>query len=287
MPMKLQQILERARNPIRFARGLWWELAAARRHASDARSLVRLWIDILLFRVLFVLPRLGVRARPRTVRLDGASITYRLNRGDIQGIREVWYLEAYRIPFGPKPRTVLDLGANIGLTCVWLGRTYGCEQVVGVEPDPENVALARRNLAQNGIRGEIIEAAVGPRNEMAAFSKSNHSNLGSLVVLGGATVDVAVRDPQSLLAEAGLETVDLCKLDIEGGEGPLLLEGDGTWLSAVRSVIAELHETVIDANAVIAALEAGGLRYYPAGADGGKLEFFRADDAADGSRSPA
>lgn len=283
MPVKLQQILERARNPVQFVRGLTWELAKARRHASDTRSLVRLWIDILLFRVLFLLPRLGVRCRLRTVRLDGASITYRLNRGDIQSIREVWYLQAYRVPFGPNPKTVLDLGANIGLTSVWLARMYDCAHVVGVEPDPENAALARRNLAQNGVRGEIIEAAVGPCNGKAPFATSSHSNLGSLVGLGGATLDVAVRDPQSLLDEAGLGAVDLCKLDIEGGEGPLLLEGDGAWLTGVRSVIAELHETVIDANAVIAAIEAGGLRYYPAGADGRKLDFFSVDDA--GARS--
>jgi len=264
-----------------------WELAAARRHASDTRSFVRLSTDILLFRVLFVFPRLAIRARPRTVRLDGASITYRLNRGDIQGIREVWYLEAYRIPFGPSPRTVLDLGANIGLTCVWLAQTYGCDRLLGVEPDPENVVLARRNLAQNGIHGEIVEAAVGPRNGTAPFARSDHSNLGSLIATRGATVDVAVRDPRSLLAEAGMQSVDLCKMDIEGGEGPLLLEGDGAWLSDVRSIIAELHETVIDAGAVVATLEAGGLRYYPAGADGRKLEFFSADDAPGSSRRAA
>lgn len=287
MPVKLRQTLERARNPVLFVRGVAWELAKARQHASDTRSLVRLCIDILLFRVLFLLPRIAVRGRLRTVRLDGASITYRLNRGDIQGIREVWYLQAYRVPFGPEPRTVLDLGANIGLTSVWLARTYGCDRVVGVEPDPENVALARRNLAQNGVRGEIIEAAVGPSNGTAPFARSSHSNLGSLVLLQGPTVDVAVRDPQSLLAEAGLGTVDLCKLDIEGGEGPLLLEGDGAWLSAVRSLIAELHETVIDATAVIAAIEARGLRYYPAGADGRQLEFFSADDVQADSRLPA
>ncbi len=244
---------------------------------------MRLWTDILLFRVLLVVPGLGARARPRTVRLDGATITYRLNRGDIQGIREVWYERAYRIPFGPAPRTVLDLGANIGLTSVWLSRTYGCDLIVGVEPDHENVVLARRNFADNGVRGEIIEAAIAPCNGTAPFGASSQFNLGSLVMFEGKTVEVDTRDPQSILADAGIEGVDLCKLDIEGGEGPLLLEGDTGWLRMVRSVIAELHDTVIDAHAVVAALEAGGLRHFPAGVDGRKLEFFTALGGPDSS----
>jgi len=281
--MKLLHVMDRVRKPRRFVRGLAWEFRSARRHASDRRSLVRLSSDIVLFRVLFFIPALGRRGRSRRVRLDGASITYRLNRGDIQGIREVWYEQAYRIPFGPIPRTVLDLGANIGLTTVWLARRYGCELIVGVEPDPANVVLARRNVADNGVPGVIIEAAVAPRNGVAPFGTSTHSNLGSLITFEGTTLEVITRDPQSILREAGLESVDLCKLDIEGGEGPLFLEGDDAWLGAVRSVIGELHASVIDAQAVTAALEARGLRHYPAGIDGRKLEFFIATEDASGS----
>lgn len=228
-----------------------------------------------MFRVLFVWPGLAAKPRLRTVQLDGASITYRLNRGDIQGIREVWFEEAYRVPFGPVPRAVLDLGANIGLTSVWLARRYGCERVVGVEPDPSNVKLARRNLQDNGVDGVIIEAAIGPVDGTADFALARSSNVGALATLAAHdTLEVDLITPQTALRIAGLTFVDLCKLDIEGGEGPLLLTGDGSWLRSVRSILAELHDETVDVPKVIAAIEAGGLRHFPAGFAGRKTEFF-------------
>ncbi|MGH2898718.1 MAG: FkbM family methyltransferase [Solirubrobacteraceae bacterium] len=266
----------RQRRPQGFAAGVWRELAAAARHCSDRRSLARLCSDIVLFRVLFVLPSLATTSRTRTIRLDGASITYRLNRGDIQGIREVWFEEAYRVPFGPGPRTVLDLGANIGLTSLWLAHRYRCECVLAVEPDPSNVMIARRNLADNNVSGVIVEAAAGPSDGIAAFARSRASNLGALVPRpeAEATVDVRVLTPGSILSNAGLDSVDLCKLDIEGAEGALLLTGDTAWLDGVGSMLAELHADRIDVAAVIAAIETRGLRRHPAGVDGRKTEFF-------------
>ncbi len=266
-----------------LAMGILKELRGACRHASDVPSFIRLGSDILLFRVLRIIPRLANKPRLRSVRLDGATISYRLNRGDIQSIREVWFEEAYRVPMGPVPKTVLDLGANIGLTSVWLARTYGCQLVIGVEPDPANVALARRNLAANHVPGTIINAAAGPADGIGSFACSTRSNIGNLITGSSDSqtsqrlIDVAVLAPETILRTGGLGTVDLCKLDIEGAEGPLLLDSEPSWLSSVNSILAEIHETVVDARAVTAVIEGFGLRHYRAGIAGRKTEFFARD----------
>jgi len=57
--------------------------------------------------------------------------------------------------------------------------------------------------------------------------------------------------------------VDVVKMDIEGGEGPLLKE-NLAWLGRVRSLIAEFHPEVIDYPAVIRSIESQGFRYIPA-----------------------
>lgn len=255
--------------------GIRWELRSARVHSSDIYSFWRLAADVLLFRVLRVLPVLAHVGRVRQVRLDGAVISYRLNRGDLQSIREVWFEETYRVPFGELPSSVLDLGANIGLASIWLARQYDCE-VIAVEPEPANADLARRNYALNGVRGAVVEAAIGPRDETLPFAIDRASNLGSLraAAEGRAVVDVVVRTPQSVMQEFGLDSIDLCKLDIEGGEQALLLEGDATWLRSVRGVLAELHHGLIDGPKVVAAVEAQGLRFHPAGVDGLKTDYF-------------
>src|SRR6185503_9090303 len=101
------------------------------RITADAPSRLRLIADVWESRILAIRPRTRLADRQRRVRLcDGTRLTYRLNRGDLQGIREVWCEEAYRLPFDRLPRTFVDLGANIGLTTVWMCRNYGCDRVV-------------------------------------------------------------------------------------------------------------------------------------------------------------
>jgi len=57
--------------------------------------------------------------------------------------------------------------------------------------------------------------------------------------------------------------VDLVKMDIEGGEGPLLQENLG-WLPCVKSLIVEFHPQIIDYTAAIRSIESQGFQYIPA-----------------------
>jgi FkbM family methyltransferase len=64
---------------------------------------------------------------------------------------------------------MIDAGANIGFSSVYLACRWGATRIVAVEPDPENAELLRRNLAQNGVEAEVIEAAVGAEDGEASF----------------------------------------------------------------------------------------------------------------------
>lgn len=56
-----------------------------------------------------------------------------------------------------KPRwRVCDLGCGAGALPLLLMAREGTLSVTGVEIDPEDAALARRNLAENGLAGEIL-----------------------------------------------------------------------------------------------------------------------------------
>src|SRR5712671_6873777 len=94
------------------------------RLCADPPSVLRLALDFALSRVFVFLPK-NTRNRVRSVRLHGGvQLCYRLNKGDLHSIREVWFEEAYRLPFEDPSGTLLDLGANIGLTSVWLAKKY-------------------------------------------------------------------------------------------------------------------------------------------------------------------
>ena len=124
-------------------------------------------MDYVLSRLIGLIPRVR-REHVREVRLRGdIKIRYRLNKGDLHSIREIWFQEAYRLPFENSSGVLLDLGANIGMASLWLVKTYSFSRVIAVEPDPNNAALVRQNLETNGIAGETLEAAIGPTDAMA------------------------------------------------------------------------------------------------------------------------
>jgi FkbM family methyltransferase len=269
---KLMKVANRARN---VAAAVARELRGGFALTADGASFARFASDVVLSRVARVVP-LPSRNRERMIRIRGGlELHYRLNRGDIQSIREVWMDECYRLPFDVAPERLIDLGANIGLTSLWFAHRYGCSTVIAVEPSPDNARLARLNLEGNKIRAEVIEAAVGPRDGTAYFEDNvTDANMGHLGT-SGRTVSVLSMDTLLGKLPLGAE-VDLVKLDIEGGEGPLLAENPH-WLRRVKSLIAEFHPEVIDYPAAIRSIEGQGFRYYPAhsAADFDSMDAFR------------
>ena len=235
------------------------------KRAGDPASALRWAGDVILDRALAVapLPRLNTT---RTVRIDGGvSLRYRLNRGDIQSVREVWLEETYRVPM-PLDRVavVVDLGANIGLTSVYLATRHRPEWVLAVEPVAANARLARRNLAANGVRGEVLEAAVAAEDGFVDFQEAADSNVGRSVSGDGSRRVPAVT-MATLLQRLGDDArIDLVKVDVEGAEAELF-SGDLDWLRRVRCLMVEFHPDRVDYPGLVQTLESAGFDYIPAG----------------------
>jgi FkbM family methyltransferase len=240
------------------------ELRQAWTAGADARSRLQLSVDVLLYRFLSV-ARLPPVERCATV-TGGVKIIYRLNRGDIQSVREIWFDEGYKLPFDIAPRLIVDLGANIGMTSLWYSKRYACPAVIAVEPSAENAKLLRKNFAANGIEAVVIEAAVGSRDGKATFLAARDSNLGTLahgVSAEGVTVPVvSMRTVLQKAEKLGRGTIDLLKIDIEGGETDLL-SADTAWLGRVGAIVIEFHPDRVDYWDLVNRIKAAGLQYVP------------------------
>jgi FkbM family methyltransferase len=226
---------------------------------SDASSLLRYAMDVILYRALFFVT-IPTMNRERTIRVrSGLTITYRLNRGDILTVKEVIVNQCYRLPFAISPRVLVDLGANIGLTSLWYSRRYDPDMIIAVEPSPLNIPLLRKNLEANGVRVKVIEGAIGPVDGSAQFRLNRDHNMGSIGESGETTVAML---SMHTLIDAALsgETVDVVKMDIEGGEQQLL-SCNREWLRQVRSLIVEFHPTLVDYPALLSILEGEGFHY--------------------------
>lgn len=253
-----------------MARAIPRELRHGHRALSDWP---RYGMDVVASRLLRAWPSMSSADCERQVETrDGIRLTYRRNRGDIQGIREVFLEEHYRIPSLLQAGTLVDLGANIGLTALWFAKRYGVGRIVGVEPVGANVAIARRNLADNHVEAEIVQAAIGPVRGPVSFAPGSASNLGRV---GPGSLQVEMITMHDVLERLG-STVDLLKVDIEGGEAALFA-GDLSWLDAVTAIVCELHPSLVDCEPIVARLAAHGFRYRPGSRGTHPLDMFTRD----------
>ncbi len=229
-------------------------------------------MDFLLSRMLRMGRLPGYNAG-RTAHLKGGvTLHYRFNRGDLQSLREVWIEEVYACELPFEVRTVLDLGANIGLTSVWLAsHSQGAQKqsnsttpchILAVEAVLANAEVAVKNFRDNQLKGEVIHSAVGAESGEAWFLGRAESNLGHLTPDGASSraFRVPVIGICELLDRFPGGAVDLVKMDIEGGEAGLL--GQNTeWLARVRALMIEWHDDQTDSRLLIQAILNRGFQH--------------------------
>lgn len=146
----------------------------------------------------------------------------------------------------PPVETVVDLGSNIGLSARYFAALWPAAEILAVEPDPDNVALARRNLTglvQQG-RVTIENCFVGSESGYAASVRDADAGRNEFRI--GPITDepqpaaVPVKTMPQLLANLPEGSIDFLKCDIEGSESDLF--GDASaWISRVRAFVVELH----------------------------------------------
>ena len=236
--------------------GIRLNLVRGWQEMSGMRSFLQWVFDVLLYRLMALLPIEGNRLR--TIKFKGGPVlSYRRKRSDFRTVAETWLTHAYELPFAvERPRLIVDLGTNIGATATWLAHRYGCERMIAVEPVPGNAAVARRNLAANGIDAEIHEAAIGGQEGVGFFADSADASEGHVADHGREVQLVTV---PGLI---GNEQVDLLKMDIEGGEADAI-NGNVGWLEQVRVIVTELHPQYADTDGIIRTLQEAGFEYVP------------------------
>jgi FkbM family methyltransferase len=148
----------------------------------------------------------------------------------------------------PRPlkdvRRVVDLGANVGYSCLyWCQRFPEC-RVTAFEPHPVHVNIMKGNLAQNAFldRVDLVTAAAGSSQRHSYLTDARTS---STVTDQVADFEIRVVD---IFGEQDLAgPIDILKIDIEGGEYELLSDPRFEILN-VRTLVLEWHSTAEHSN---------------------------------------
>jgi FkbM family methyltransferase len=125
----------------------------------------------------------------------------------------------------------VDGGANVGLYSLFVAsearRIGRSAHIVAIEPDPVNLSRLRFNIAASDVPdAHVFGYALGERAEMGRLL-SEQENRGEVRLAradeqGDSFIEVPVRPLPMMLAEAGVDHIDVLKLDIEGAEYPAL-----------------------------------------------------------------
>jgi FkbM family methyltransferase len=120
---------------------------------------------------------------------------------------------------------VLDLGACYGAFTIVASRLVGPEgKVIAVKPVEDNLRALQDNTAVNALANVLpVRAAIGDHDGELTIHLGPAVGAHSAVMhSGGEEVRVPMRSVDSLVAELGLERVDLIKADVEGMEPDFL-----------------------------------------------------------------
>lgn len=169
----------------------------------------------------------------------------RLNSSDISVFRQVFLAREYGIvdPASIGRGAVIDGGANIGLTSVFMADRNPDASIYAVEPDGANFELLELNTCQYSnircIRGALWGCDTGVRIVGDASDWAFQVQPAE----AGTQDTIPAFSICTFLERHGLTRVALLKLDVEGAEWEILLDA-ASWVDLVENIVIELHESI-------------------------------------------
>lgn len=173
------------------------------------------------------------------------KIWMRPSSGDVFILYEVLAYESYRIceeSLDPATvKTIVDCGANVGITALYLAERYPSARILCIEPDPANFAILHRNVSCESRIVPIKAALVGVDAGVVYLSQDRPAwgNSISDDPQAGKRLEVAGMTIPELCQRYSVERIDLLKVDIEGAEEQVFRSPG--FLECVQFVVIELH----------------------------------------------
>ncbi|MCP3990234.1 MAG: FkbM family methyltransferase [Actinomycetia bacterium] len=148
--------------------------------------------------------------------------------------------------------TIVDVGANNGVyTCIASQLVGHSGKVVSIEPISENLTALRESVALNQPATEnvtIIPVAAGATSgTVRIYLDDQNSGTHSAGGVGDCWEDVTVRPVDEIVAELGLSSVDLIKIDVEGYEEQVLVGAARTIERFAPAILCEFDAEMTEA----------------------------------------
>ena len=175
----------------------------------------------------------------------GAPLTIRPNTTDASVFRDIFFYGDLAVELAQAPKVIIDAGAYVGYSVVYLAKRYPDAQIIAVEPEASKFAqlqkhtthLARITCVHGALWSETTPLKITDRG-------TGHWGFKVTPTKTGEAHDVMGYSMNDLLTQIRVSSADFVKLDIEGSEYQLFTRHPDTWLPQVNTMLIELHERI-------------------------------------------
>jgi FkbM family methyltransferase len=140
---------------------------------------------------------------------------------------------------------IIDCGANVGYSAVYLLNKYPQARVIAIEPDSDNFELCSINLAPYGDRVCVIQSAIWSNKVGLVLERRSEDNWEWGVRVRpckvGEKPDLDAIGIKSIIDDFAIDIVDILKIDIEGAELEVFSRNYEEWLNKLKYIAIEIH----------------------------------------------
>lgn len=180
----------------------------------------------------------------------GSHLSMRIDDSDIRVFKQIFVDNEYdSLNLPETANTIVDLGANIGLSALFFLKKYPNAHIIAVEPDTVNFEFMKRNLEDYSNHVALLQAAIWPSDGAVSLVEHDESNEGlgawgyrTETLTEGAEASVSAISIPTLMNQFSMDFIDILKVDIEGAEYELFEKDYESWLDKVGLIIIETHD---------------------------------------------
>lgn len=167
-------------------------------------------------------------------------------------------------------RLIIDAGANVGYTTVYLKTYFPNACIVAVEPDDLNGSQAKKNFEINNLSDiRLIKGGIWSKDAWLELKKdiNNGKEWAFYVVESSQPTNLRGFSIATVLKESGYEEIDILKIDIEGSEKELFTDEKtmDIVLSKTKFLSIEIHDDTGSRPRIYESLKRNGFEWFDNG----------------------
>lgn len=175
------------------------------------------------------------------------QIKYRLylrnGTSDISVFNQIFYHCEYENDYKITPKTIIDCGANIGLSAVFFSNKFPNSKIIAVEPEKSNYEMLIRNT-KNYSNIKCYNYGIWNKSCNLLIESNDAGNWGFTTKEVNYENENVIKSLSltDLLLKNNIDKVDILKVDIESAEKEVFEAIPKDFFKKVKIIIIELHD---------------------------------------------